>query len=961
LTPAHVTAQELLGRVQAGLAAQRDVEAWMAIEASREPPVDWTESGTALESAIAEACRGARSLPDHERALAVLTAAGMIADLHPATGYHAVVSIYLAAYLATINRGEEALPFWEEAADGFQALDGLPWQELMSLKQWIDELRRNFRYYDALEVSERFITRAETLHVRAAELTARYLRGLLRSRVGREGALEDFETARAMSSSIEPSDRDTYEVPSDETLISMLGVAARAAGDYELSLKAFDELLELARRSADQSLEAEGWSELGYTHEAFGERDRAVAALGTAADIGLMVGDQRARRWRRQSSLLAGHVGENDLTGAGSLEGVGPVTDIADAYERSSIMEAFVAAGRFAEAVALAEPVLDWSRTEGVVDLEMSVTGLVAIALARTGDIKQAVKLSHKAIRIAEQRRNYTAALRLRESLALAFRLNDQPQAAADTLLSAIANGHLLLRKTYGSDARQRLAAGLLGATSTLAGIYSRSGFHLSMIGVTEKARTRNLEEWMRQALALASQGDPAAGKASIAHFLAAEVELEVRQLQGPLSGGELGVLTEQRDHARAAAVRALSSATEGLSIEEPVAVLAADLSTQIATALKPHQAILFLFEAAEGICAAVAYLDRDRLRVRGEFVPWDVDERRKDLEPWTTLTDPRASARVTDESMFASNDRIGTTFYEPIAALVKSAIPRDLIVVPQGDLALLPYWELARLAGADGMLCIAPSLDVYRLCAARRRDATGRTLIVGDVTGSLRHARSESLFVRHARGNGVSETTIAQDIIDTAADAHVVHVAAHGVFNPVNPYLGGLLVDEGARDRSRFVQYVASGRRFSSLRGKGWWRVLTVAECLTGLSLGDCRLAVLSACESGVPRVHGGGELTGLPNAFLLAGAQSVVASLWRVNDAATATLMYYFYDAFSEGPGAVPVAHALMVARERLAASSRSDIAKILDVDRSSLPGGARPFSHPYFTDAFQCYGSF
>jgi CHAT domain-containing protein len=119
--------------------------------------------------------------------------------------------------------------------------------------------------------------------------------------------------------------------------------------------------------------------------------------------------------------------------------------------------------------------------------------------------------------------------------------------------------------------------------------------------------------------------------------------------------------------------------------------------------------------------------------------------------------------------------------------------------------------------------------------------------------------------------------------------------------------------------------------------------------------------MAVLSACESGVPSIHGGGELTGLPNAFLLAGAQSVVASLWRVDDAATATLMYHFYDAFSGGSEDVPVAKALSEARDRLASSTRKDIVQILGVDQRRLPSGDRPFDHPYYTDAFQCYGSF
>jgi len=72
---------------------------------------------------------------------------------------------------------------------------------------------------------------------------------------------------------------------------------------------------------------------------------------------------------------------------------------------------------------------------------------------------------------------------------------------------------------------------------------------------------------------------------------------------------------------------------------------------------------------------------------------------------------------------------------------------------------------------------------------------------------------------------------------------------------------------------------------------------ILTALE-VAELDLSGVALAVLSACETGLGAVAGGEGLLGLQRAFQVAGAQSVVASLWTVGDEPTRALMARFYE---------------------------------------------------------------
>lgn len=86
-----------------------------------------------------------------------------------------------------------------------------------------------------------------------------------------------------------------------------------------------------------------------------------------------------------------------------------------------------------------------------------------------------------------------------------------------------------------------------------------------------------------------------------------------------------------------------------------------------------------------------------------------------------------------------------------------------------------------------------------------------------------------------------------------------------------------------------------------------------------------DADLVVLSACESGMGKMERGEGVMSLGRAFRYAGASSVIASLWKVNEASTATIFTNFYRGLSEGMGR---ASALQQAKINYLNNAQSDL---------------------------------
>ena len=124
------------------------------------------------------------------------------------------------------------------------------------------------------------------------------------------------------------------------------------------------------------------------------------------------------------------------------------------------------------------------------------------------------------------------------------------------------------------------------------------------------------------------------------------------------------------------------------------------------------------------------------------------------------------------------------------------------------------------------------------------------------------------------------------------------VHFAAHGVLNEKQPQYSGIVLTVGAT-RSGSTAPPEPAMRQEATEDS----LLQVYEIFNLKLTAD--VVVLSACETGLGREVRGEGMVGLTRAFLYAGAQAVVVSLWKVADPATAELMMRFYRQMKAGVG--------------------------------------------------------
>ena len=171
-----------------------------------------------------------------------------------------------------------------------------------------------------------------------------------------------------------------------------------------------------------------------------------------------------------------------------------------------------------------------------------------------------------------------------------------------------------------------------------------------------------------------------------------------------------------------------------------------------------------------------------------------------------------------------------------------------------------------------------------------------------------------------------------------------VKHFATHAELNENDPLSSAVLLVKDAKEDGR----------------------LEVRE-IFGMDL-KANLVVLSGCETGLGKLSTGDELVGLTRAFIYAGTPSVMASLWKVDDASTAQLMSNFYRNLKTMTKVEALRQAQLALirgsgqSELLARRGVGGIGKLGETASSALPVPSSlsiSTSHPYFWAPFVLVG--
>jgi CHAT domain-containing protein/23S rRNA A2030 N6-methylase RlmJ len=718
-------------------------------------------------------------------------------------------------------------------------------------------------------------------------------------------ALDRYQEARAIRKKL-------GEAESEAMTVSNIGWAYGQLGEYEKALDYYSQAVEPLRKAQSKYGLAQLFTNMGVNWGKFGDYRKAL--------------DFHLQSLEFRSEI-------DDPSGKGVT-----VNNIANAYEhlgeKQKALENYVEAVRLLRAAKYSRQLTSalkslgvFYRNEGQLDKAFENLNEARTISATTGDrANEAIALSELA-RLEFAKGNLTEALKLIEQAITAtesLRVNLKSQQLRASFLASV-------RQYYEFE------------TEVLMRLHQQNpaeNFAAAALQVSEKSRARSLLELLREARAELRQGvDPSLiqRESVLRQSIADKAEQQTRLLSGkPTEEQKLGAskeidaLTTEYDQVQTR-IRQTSPRYAALVQPAPLNVEA------IQKHLLDENTLLLEYALGEQKSFVWAVTPDS---VKTFELPGRATIEQEAKRFYQLLTEPGTS--VLNETLAQRKERLdhaesdfpkaaanlSRMLLQPLAAELKQ---KRLVIVADGVLQYLPFSALTLTDGGrplivDHEIVTLPSasvLAVLREELEQRKPASKLLAVLADPVFSANDSRLGQATkiaepANHSAATDVQRSAIesglgglvrlrfsrqeAEEIArlaggkrnlkaldfsasrslvtkDNLSDYRIVHFATHGLINNQNPDLSGVvlsLVDEQGRPQNGFLRLYD----------------------IYNLKL-DADLVVLSACQTALGKDIKGEGLVGLTRGFMYAGAPRVVASLWRIDDRATADIMKRFYEA--------------------------------------------------------------
>ena len=441
---------------------------------------------------------------------------------------------------------------------------------------------------------------------------------------------------------------------------------------------------------------------------------------------------------------------------------------------------------------------------------------------------------------------------------------------------------------------------------------------------VSERLRARELLDLLARGRVAEPATEPATGALAVREQdLRRQINVLTLALEGKGDGGSAlrGPLTTEQSSGAVREALALSQEKYGTLLEE-MRSARPEYAAMVTGTVAPVRTVMAALGPDE---ALLEYLVGDPTSVvfvvtHDTMATIELPVTRHDLATQVDFARGILNAPATDgaaDAWRAPLRRLDRYLIEPVEASGLLAGKRTLLIAPHGELHYVPFAALLGAPGPAGFLveryrlAYTPSASVWLRLRGRARTATPAddgVLALAPRIAALPGSRAEVAAIGKIFGTRaqvlVGDAATTRALRDAAPQQSIIHFATFGVLNKDNPLFSFVELAPAGEDNGRLEVHDVFGLRLRA-------RLVVLSACQTALGAGA------------VEDVPSGDDWVGLVQAFLSAGASNVMATLWPVDDRATADLMSHFYGALAAGQ---PESEALAEAQRAMLRNPRT-----------------------------------